>query len=151
MNRLNQNTIIVSLLFVILLLGMGITQMNLKEAPQQVLIGFGAILLFLKILQERRVSTIMLYLLMSIMTYVSISILAGYLTSVLHPDAGWIEVNGERRRVMNMNWIFGSVLGLILSPVLVWKYSKTVIRNSVLELSFVTVFVVLSTLIYFRY
>ena len=42
---------------------MGFTQTELKENPQKIMIGFGVIILLLKIFKEEKLSTILFYIL----------------------------------------------------------------------------------------
>ena len=56
-NKVNLKDVGIAAIFTILLIGMGITQTGLKENPQKVMIGFGAILLILKILKEESPDT----------------------------------------------------------------------------------------------
>jgi len=128
-NSINLKDIGIGIIFTILLIGMGYTQIGLKENPQKIMIGFGGILLILKIFKEEDFSTIMFYILIGILLYDVILMGIGYFVHNLNPDAGWIEIDGEKRRVMNMNSIWGVLGGIILSPIIVRKYHKSVNRN----------------------
>lgn len=150
-NTINLKDIGIGIIFTILLIGMGFTQTGLKENPQKIMIGFGGILLILKIFREENLSTLMFYILIGILLYVAIFIGIGYIVHKLNPDAGWIEINGERQRVMNMNWIWGVLGGIILSPIIIRKYHKSINRNKILELIFVAFFVIITTIIYVKY
>ena len=71
--------------------------------------------------------------------------------NIINPEDGWItDSNGEKQRVMQMNWIWGVFLGLLLSPILVTLYQRRIKRNTSLEIAFTTVFILVTAIIYIK-
>jgi len=137
-----------SIVFTILLIGMGIMQTELKENPQKIMIGFATFVLLLKIFKVENLATIFFYILLTVLFYNTLFMIIGYIVHQLNPNAGWVNIDGERQRVMNWNWIWGVLGGLIFSPILVYKYHKSIKRNKILEMIFVGIFIIVSILIY---
>jgi hypothetical protein len=92
------------------------------------------------------------YILLGLMLYINIFILTTLIVNKINPDDGWfIESNGERHRVMQMNWVWGVLLGVIFSPLTTILYHKKIQRNKVLEVSLTTIFIVVTAIIYIKY
>lgn len=86
------------------------------------------------------------------MLYINIFILTNLVVNATSPDDGWVlDSNGTRRRVMQMNWIWAVLAGLVLSPLTIILYHKKTQRNKALEILFTTVFIILSAIIYIKY
>lgn len=53
--------------------------------------------------------------------------------------------------VANMNWVWGVILGFILSPMTIILYHKTNSRNRLLEIGVTALFILSTTVIYIIY
>lgn len=138
-----------AVIFTLLLIGMGTSQTHMKKNPQIILMGLGGILLLLKVAKENKVSSVLFYILLGVLCYDLIFMLTNHVAYTLNPDAGWTEVDGKRYRVMNYTWVWGVIAGLILSPILLIIYRKSVQRNQLLEGIFVALFLMSSCLIFY--
>lgn len=140
--------IFIGLFFVVLLIGMGILQTHLKSKPQILMLIFGLITLISFILKLPKTSTWLFYILIGTMLFVSYFTLVDKIIDFLNPNRGWVEYQGERYRVMDMNWIWGVFFGFILSPLTIILYHKKKLRNRSLEIGLLTFFLVITSVIY---
>ncbi len=150
-DEMNFTNIGIAILFMILIIGVGFAQIGLKENPQRIMIGFGMITLILKFFKQEKVSTILFSFLIGVLLCVVIFIGIEFFVHKLNPNAGWVEVDGKKRRVMDMNWVWGILGGIIISPIITIKYYKSVNKNKILELIFLILFIIVTTIIYFFY
>jgi len=127
-------------------------QTELKNKPQVFMLLFGGLTLGSLLLKKPFHTAIPFYVLLGTMLYINVFIITNQLITLMNPDEGWfIDSNGERQRVMQMNWIWGVFTGLILSPLLVILYHKKINRNSLIEISMTTLFIISTAIIYIKH
>lgn len=144
--------ILIRLLFAGLIIGTGFMQTKLKNEPQIYMLLFGLLTLGSLFAKQPFKTSIPFYILLGTMLYINIFILTNQIVNIISPDDGWVvDTNGERHRVMQMNWIWGVLAGLVLSPLTIILYHKKIRRNKVLEISLTTIFIILTTIIYIKH
>jgi len=142
-------TVWLSILFAGLLAGTGVMQTNLKSQPQIYLMVLGIVVLVSLFTKKFFKIPIPFYILLGIMLYVNIFMVTNFIADLLNPNDGWMEHQGEKRRVMGMNWVWGIFTGFILSWMMVLFYHKKIQKNKVLEIVFVAVFILTTFIIYY--
>jgi hypothetical protein len=143
--------ILIGLLFAGLIIGTGFMQTGLKHDPQVFMLLFGLLTLGSLYDTQPSKTSIPFYILLGTMLYINIFILNELIVNTISPNNGWfVDSNGEKRRVMQMNWIWGVLAGFVLSPVIIIFYHKKVRRNKVLEIAFTTIFIILTAIIYIK-
>lgn len=142
--------ILIGLFFAGLIIGTGFMQTQLKNESQIYMMLFG-ILTLVSLLAEKSLKTpIPFYIFFGILIFTNIFIVTNLIVNLINPYDGWsVNTNGERVRVMQMNWIWGVLVGLVLSPLTIFLYNKK--RNKMLEISFTTIFIILTVIIYIKY
>lgn len=139
------------LLFLVLLICAGYLQFKLKRQPQIYMLLFGIVTLASLFAKPPFKTGLPFFILFGIMCYISIFVLNIEIMNIINPEDGWItDSNGEKQRVMQMNWIWGVFLGLLLSPILVTLYQRRIKRNTSLEIAFTTVFILVTAIIYIK-
>jgi hypothetical protein len=139
----------VGLIFAGLIFGTGFMQTQLKNEPQINMLWFGFLILWSLFAKHPFKTSIPFYILLGSMFYINIFILTTLIVNKFNPDDGWFIVsNGERHRVKQMNWIWGVLFGVIFSPLTTVLYYKKIHRNKVLEVSFTTIFIFVTAIIY---
>lgn len=143
--------ILTGLLFAGLTIGTAYMQTQLKSTPQIYMLLFGLLTLVSLIAKPPFKTSIPFYILLGTMLFVNFLILTNFIINTISPDDGWVVDNkGERRRVMQMNWIWGVLLGLILAPLSIVLYHRRMRRNKVLEISLTTAFIIFTAIIYIK-
>ena len=143
--------ILIGLVFAGLLIGTAFMQTDLKHEPQVFMLLFGLLTLGSLFVKKPFKTSIPFYVLLGTMFYINVFILTNLVVDTIHPDDGWIVANnGERHRIMQMNW-WGVLAGLVLSPLTIVLYHKKINRNRALEISLTTVFIVLTAIVYVKY
>ena len=141
----------IALLFIGLLICTGYTQFDLKKEPQIYMLLFGILTLVSLFAKPPFRTGLPFFILLGVMCYISIFVLNIEIMNIINPEDGWItDSNGEKQRVMRMNWIWGVFLGLLLSPILVTLYQRRIKRNTSLEIAFTTVFILVTAIIYIK-
>jgi hypothetical protein len=144
--------ILIGLLFAGLLLGTGFMQTDLKNEPQIFMLLFGLLTLGSLFAKQPFKTSIPFYILLGTMLYINIFILTNFIIDTISPGDGWVvDTTGVRHRVMQMNWIWGVLTGLVLSPLTIVLYHKKIKRNRVLEISLTTIFIILTAIIYIKH
>ena len=146
-----KSTIIIGLLFAGLLVGTGIMQTHLKNNPQLFMLIFGGLTLTSFITKQNIITTWLFYILIGTMLYINYFMLTNLIIDLVNPDRGWVEFEGERHRVMDMSWIWGVILGFILSPLTIILYHREKVRNRSIEIGVTSLFLALTTVIYIVY
>lgn len=141
--------ILTGLLFAGLIIGTGFMQANLKNGPQVFMLLLGLFTLGSLFAKQPFKTPIPFYILFGVMLYINIFILTNLIVNTLIPDDGWVvDNNGERYRVMSMNWMWGVLAGLVISPVAIFLYHRKIQRNKVLEISLTAIFIISTSIIY---
>ncbi len=143
--------ILIGLIFAGLIIGTGFMQTGLKSGPQIVMLLFGLLTLGSLLAKQPFNTSIPFYILLGTMMFVNIFIMTGLITDVLSPDdVRPVDTKVERHYVMQMNWIWGVLATLVLSPLTLLLYHKKIQRNKVLEISLTTIFIILTAIIYIK-
>lgn len=146
------SNLITVLLFSGLLIGMGLTQTHLKSMPQIIIFLFGVLTLGSLSIKSSFINSIPFYVVLLVMLYINIYLFTNLIVDLIHPYQGWTtNSDGTVNRRMNTNWIWGIFISFILSPLAVIFYHKKIERNKVLEISFITIFIILTAIIYIKY
>jgi hypothetical protein len=144
--------ILIGLIFAGLLIGTGFMQADLKNKSQIFMLLFGLLTLGSLFAKQLFKTSIPFYIFLGTILYINIYILTNFIIDTISPGDGWVVDNiGERRRVMQMNWIWGVLAGLVLSPLAIILYHKKIKRNRVLEISLRTIFIILTAIIYIKH
>jgi len=110
-------------------------QMQLKNKPQVFMLLLGVLTLISFFTKYKTISTILLYMLLATllyMTYFSLTYL------VITGSDDWLG-------------IYGIMTGLILSPLTILLYHKMKRRNKKMEVAVTAIFVFVTTLVYINY
>lgn len=143
------SNILTGFLFAGLIIGTGFMQTELKSTAQIFMLLFGLLTLGSLVAKQPFNTSIPFYILLGIMLFISIFVLTNLIVNAVLPDDGWVVDNkGERYRVMSMNWMWGVLAGLVISPVVVFLYHRKIQRNKILEISLTTVFIISTAIIY---
>lgn len=145
------SNLIIALLFFGLLIGMSLTQTHLKSMPQIIMFFFGIFTLASLSIKSSFISSIPFYVVLLVMFYINIYLLTHLIVDFIHPYQGWItNSDGTVDRRMNTNWIWGIFTSFILSPLAVIFYYKKIQRNKFLEMSLISIFIILTAIIYIK-
>ena len=147
--NLKLSHILTGLLFAGLIIGTGFMQTELKSTPQLFMLLFGLLTLGSLVAKQPFKTSILFYILLEVMLFISIFILTSLIVNTIMPDDGWVvDDKGERYRVMEMNWMWGVLAGLVISPAVVFLYHRKIQRNKVLEISLTAIFIISTAIIY---
>jgi hypothetical protein len=144
--------ILVGILFIGLIIGSGFIQTDLKKDAHLFTLCFGLMAFISLFSKPPFKSSLPFYMLLGLMIYFNILIFTGPIVNILNPDDGWVvDKSGERHRIMQMNWAWGALIGLIISPLTILFYHKFIRRNKYLEILFTATFVVVTGITYIKY
>lgn len=137
-----------SMLFIVLLIEAAIIPTELKNGPPvliilSIMLLFGILALASFFAKPPFKIPILFYVLLATLLSIDIFILSNYIVSITNPDDGWIVIHGERYKVMSRNWKWGIHTGIALSLLMMVFYHKFVKRNRYLEISFITIFIII--------
>ncbi len=144
------SNILIILLFTSLIIGTAFMQTKLRDDPQVYMLLFG-LLTWVSLFAKRTfLTSIPFYILLGVMLYMNIFMQTYQLSNFINPNDGWVvDSSGERQRVMQLNWVWCILAGLVLSPLIIILYHKKAQGNKVVEIAFVSVFVLVTAIIYF--
>jgi sterol desaturase/sphingolipid hydroxylase (fatty acid hydroxylase superfamily) len=147
---LTRTDIIIGLIFIALLFGTTYLQttIGLKDEPQGGMLIFSGLTLLTFLIRQDKIATVLFYIIFGTMLYINFFLLTNEIIDILNPDRGWIEIDGERRRVMDVSWVLGVIVGLLLAPLTVLLYHKKIKRNRMVEIATTTIFLIVTTIIY---
>lgn len=143
-----KTNIIIGLIFSGLLVGTAIMQTHLKNKPQIFMLIFGVLTLMSFAIKQKIISTVLFYMLIGTMLYINYFILANLVIDLINPNRSWVEFEGKRYPRMDRSWIWGVVLGFILSPLTIKLYHSKKVRYRLMEIGVTTFFLVITTVIY---
>lgn len=140
--------LIVGFLFAILLCVMSFNLSGLKKEAQLALLILGILTLGSLLIKKPFAGrNIPFYILLGMMVCLVIYIITNSIVNLINPDDGWITLGKEKKKVMSVNWIWGILFGVILSPIVVLYYHKRVNRIFLLEISLTGIFVFITSII----
>ena len=144
--------ILIGLLFTILIIVNIIFQINLKNNIQLFIIIISFLILISQLTKRSAKISILFYILLGTLFYSNIFVISFYLIDLINPYDGLDTYNnGEKFRVMQTNWIWSVLLGIILSPWAIFQYNKIKPRYRILEISLTLVFILSTTILYIFY
>jgi len=127
-------------------------QTALKQEPQVYMLLFGLLTLGSLFAKQPFKTSIPFYILLGTMLFINIFILTGLIMDILSPDDGrFVDTNGEKHHVMQLDWVWGVLAALVLAPLTLMLYHKKIQRNKALEISLTTIFIIVTAIIYIRY
>lgn len=138
---------ITGMIFTLLSIGTAISAAQLKTLPQIFLLILSFITLISFFSKNQALPTSLFYTLVLIMLYSNFFMLAAWLVDSIYPERGWVEVDGKKRKVMDMSWVWCVLCGLFFSPISLFVYHKVKMRNRAVEIIVTTIFVVLMAMI----
>lgn len=137
----------IGLVFIGLLIGTATLLPSFKSKLHIPILAFGLMTLASLFVRKPFKTSVPFYIFLAAMVYINIFILTNLFVDAINPEVGWIiDEKGERRRVMQMNWVWGVLSGLIISPLTILIYHKFVKRNRYLEISLTIIFIVMTTI-----
>ena len=143
--------ILTGLVFVGLLIIFCSLLTHLKKAPQVFILAFSILTLISFYPGRNSISTILFTLLLGTMIFVAYCALTNLVLDIVDPNRGWIEFEGQRRRVMDMSWIWGILVSGILTPLTLFIYHKYNFRNRIAEITLTSLFIISTTIIFIIY
>ena len=145
-----QADLFVGLVLLITLMVLLLTQMNMKSAPQLILIAFG-LLTTSFLIKFDKIGRVMFLLLLGLALFLIGFILTNFLIDLINPKRGWAIDNNDHRvgRVMDSSIFFGFPVGIIFVFCLIRLYAKKAERNNGIEIMCVSLYTVASIIIYF--
>ena len=139
--------ILVGLLFAVVITVNISFQINLKNNIQLLIIIISLSILISQLTKQSAKISILFYILLGTMFFSNIFMISDYLIAFINPNDGWrIYNSGEKYRVMQINWIWATIIGIILSPYGLFQYYKKMPKYRILEI-LLTIVVILSTII----
>lgn len=135
-------------IFIVLIAGAGFMQAHLKSNPQIFIIAFGVITLIAFLIRKEDISTFFFYILLSYMLFVSYFFIIDSFTSLVNPNRGLINIDGQQHEVMDFSWLWGAFLGGILSLLTVYLYNKSKRRDRSTELIVTIIFIIVLSIVY---
>ena len=76
--------------------------------------------------------------------------LTNYVVNKLQADNAWItDNNGQKHRIMQ--WLWGALSGIIISPLLAFFYHNKIKSNKIIERAYIIMFISASILIYVKH
>lgn len=143
--------VIVGIVFAGLLIGTAILQTYLKNKPQIFMLVLGTLTFSSFVFRKKLISTILFSIILGVMLYVNLFLLTNFIIDIFSSDKEWRNVDEVRHRGMDMNWIWGVLAGIILSPLILLLYHTSKLRSSVIEAGVTALFVITTTVIYIIY
>lgn len=143
----NQSKYGVVFLLLSLLIISGIMQTKLKSSPQVFMIILGGITLLCFAQKNKNISTALFYSLVGILLSFVFSMTTVWVLNLIFSESNVIEIEGEKRYVSNMFWLWGISVTIILTPLVLFNYHKSRYRNRRVEVLFLILFVISTTFI----
>lgn len=114
---------------------------HFSNKQQFFLLVFEFLTLFSLLLKKPFKIRLLFYILLGIMLYINILVLTTEIVNLINPDDGW---TADGHRVMQMNWVWGVLPGLVLPAYAIFIYHKKIQRNNILEIIFTILFILLT-------
>lgn len=147
-NQIDKYYLLKSLFFSGLLAGTWFVQTSLKTTPLLAMLAFSAFTLFSFFSKQLNMALPLFLVLLSGMLFINFMLLTDGVMGVLYPDKGWVEVDGEKQSVMDMSWIAGLIVSVVLTPITVWLYHYKSNRNIALEMICTLMFVFMTLAVF---
>jgi len=143
--------IVIGIIFAGLIIGTALLQNDLKNEPQITMFIFGIMTIASFFAKVPFKTSVPFYILLGTMIYINVFILTNLFVNIISPDDGWVvDSTGQKHRVMQMNWIWGVLSGIVFASISILIYHKLIKRNRILEISLTTIFVIVTIVIFVK-
>lgn len=137
-------------LLLLILVISGVMQVRLKSFPQVFIIVFSVITLLSFLQKYKNISKILFFSLVGTLLSFGIFITTVWFLNFVFPESNVIDVNGEEKYVTNMMWVFGIPVALIVTPLVLFYYHKFNKENTKMEILFLVLFIILTSINFFK-
>lgn len=136
------------LLFIFMNFGTGFMLSNLKTDVLVIMLVLGFLALS-SILVKSFTTSIIFYLFLGMMIFINVIFVKNVVIDNPNSFDIWsIYTDSEKISDIPNNIVWGVLLGLVISPVLVFFYHKKIHRNQYLEVAFTVIFIVVTILLF---
>ena len=136
------------LLFIFMNFGTGFMLSNLKTDVLVIMLVLGFLALS-SILVKSFTTSIIFYLFLAMMIFINVIFIKNVVIDNPNTFDIWsIYTDTEKISDIPNNIVWGVLIGLVLSPVLVFFYHKKIHRNQYLEVAFTVIFIVVTLLLF---
>ena len=136
------------LLFIFMNFGTGFMLSNLKTDVLVIMLVLGFLALS-SILVKSFTTSIIFYLFLAMMIFINIIFIKNVVIDNPNSFDIWsIYTDTEKISDIPNNIVWGVLIGLVLSPILVFFYHKKIHRNQYLEVAFTVIFIVVTILLF---
>lgn len=143
--------VIIGIVFAGLLTGTAILQTHLKDKPQIFMLVLGILTFSSFVFRQNRIATILFSIILGVMLYVNLFLVTNFIVDILNTDKDLGELSEMRHRGMDMNWIWGVMVGIILSPLILIFYHINKLSNRMIETVTTVLFLTTTIVIYIIY
>jgi hypothetical protein len=126
-------------------------QVDLKEKPQIFMLAFSSVTLVSFFIRPTILCTLLFYILLSFLFYIAYFLLLTFLIDLFSTTPKWEVYNGIRRPIKNMNWVWGAIAALFLSPISVVIHHKQKMRIRAFEIATTSFFIAMTAVIYITF
>ena len=153
MKEFSRTDYIMFAIFLSMLIPTAMMQTMVKHNPQIFMIGIGIISILTFLGKQHKAFTVTLYIILGLVIYIGIFQITNWIIDIVSPDRGWYidPETGQRHMMQDPSFLLGVFIGIILTPILIWLYHKNAKRNRKLEIACVSIFTVMTVLIYLIY
>lgn len=132
----------------LLSIGSGFMQPNLKNAPQLFMLAFGLLTLVSLRLKKPFRTSILFYVLLTALLYANINLLANLALDGLFPEKTGMQDSSEIiPGSTSINWIWSVFAALLLSPLITFIYHKKIKSNKAVEVLLPVFFIVVTVVL----
>ena len=136
------------LLFIFMNFGTGFMLSNLKTDVLVIMLVLGFLALS-SILVKSFTTSIIFYLFLAMMIFINVIFIKNVVIDNPNTFDIWsIYTDTEKISDIPNNIVWGVLIGLVLSPILVFFYHKKIHRNQYLEVAFTVIFIVVTILLF---
>lgn len=146
----NKSNLAAVFLLLLLLVVSGVMQTKLKSLPQIFMIIFGVITLLFSLSKFEKIFSVLFYFLVGVLLSFGIFYVTVWILNCVFPESNIVEMEGEKRYVMNMLWLWGIPVSLIFTPLILFKFYQLKREDKKMEMIFLTLFLIMTILIFFK-
>ena len=146
--KFNRIDILIGVALVIIFIYPCLFLTDLKRNPVLFVSLFAGITLASFFIKQNTISTTLFYILSGVMLFVDYVFLICWIIGIIDPNKGTVLFSDKREHVMDMTWIWGVVLGLLLTPLTLAMYNKSKRRNRKLEIAVTAIFFIVTAIIW---
>lgn len=143
--------IIIKTIFLGLILAKVFIRPEIKSDAELFLLFLSLITLLSLLFRQPYTTSIVFYILLGIILFENIFFVVDMFVNTFTPDSGEvIESNGTRHRVMQMNWVWGVLCSLSLTPLIIFFYYKKKQQYKLLEIGLTVIFIIETAINYLK-